>query len=477
MLFNSVAFLIFFVLVWITYWNLARTKLWLQNSFLLLASYVFYAWWDWRFLSLILLSSATDYFAGQAIHKSQTQNKRKAWLILSLLVNLGLLGFFKYFNFFVDSFADLLFTLGLSANIQTLNIILPVGISFYTFQTLSYTIDIYRRKIKPVDQPIPFFTFVAFFPQLVAGPIERASNLLPQFLRPRRFDYEKVVVGCRLILWGLFKKVVIADRLAILVDLVYGQPEAYSGFAVMLATLAFALQIYCDFSGYSDMAIGLARLLGFDLMKNFDAPYLARSLREFWQRWHISLSTWFRDYLYIPLGGNRNGKLWQIFNLMLTFLVSGLWHGANWTFLIWGAIHGLFMSVEALFRNINLALPTFIRWIMVFTIVTLAWVFFRAESLELATILLENMLQFEERGQQISGLAAELLVSWQDGLGLMLALLALMLIDYLSLKGGLNQVFCRLPGVLRWSLYYFLIAEIVFIRTFDNAPNFIYFQF
>jgi len=335
MLFNSIEFAIFFPIVFIVYWLVAK-KIVLRNFWLLLTSYVFYGWWDWRFLLLIAFSSLVDYLVGRRLGKATEERERKKLLLLSLGVNLGLLFYFKYTNFFIESFVDSFRLFGSKLELSTLEIILPVGISFYTFQTLSYTIDIYKKKLEPTKNALAFFAFVSFFPQLVAGPIERASHLLPQFYVRHKFNYAQVKSGCLLILLGLFKKMVIADRAAIYVNSIFNSTETQDGVTYFLASILFAFQIYCDFSGYSDIAIGLGRTMGFDLMKNFDSPYSSKSLTEFWRRWHISLSTWFRDYVYIPLGGSKNGKFRTYFNLFLVFLISGFWHGAALTFIIWG---------------------------------------------------------------------------------------------------------------------------------------------
>ena len=321
------------------YWILGRSKhqLRLQNTLLVLASYVFYGWWDWRFLSLIALSTIVDFFAGKAIARSASKSRAKLFLAFSLITNLGLLAYFKYANFFIESWIEAWAGVGVEMHASSLNIILPVGISFYTFQTLSYSIDVYKRKMEPTKDIIAFFSFISFFPQLVAGPIERATNLLPQFYKKRNFDYLNAVDGLKQILWGLFKKVVIADNCAIIVNDIFANYASYSGSTLILGAIFFAFQIYGDFSGYSDIAIGTARLFGFNLMQNFAFPYFSRDIAEFWRRWHISLSTWFRDYLYIPLGGNRVVKWRWYYNLFITFLVSGFWHGASWTFLAWGA--------------------------------------------------------------------------------------------------------------------------------------------
>ena len=342
MLFNSLEFFIFLPIVFILYWYIINKNLNLQNSLLLIASYVFYGWWDYRFLSLIALSTIVDYIVGLSIHNADTKANKKYWLILSMLFNLGLLGFFKYYNFFIDSWVDLISSFGYSIeNTWTLKVILPVGISFYTFQTMSYSIDIYREKLAPTKNFIAFAAFVSFFPQLVAGPIERASNLLPQILKKRKFDKDLAIKGIEQIVWGMFKKVVIADSIAPIVNDIFNNYDSFSGGTLITGAIFFAVQIYCDFSGYSDIAIGTAKLFGFNLMTNFNFPYFSRSIAEFWRKWHISLSTWFRDYLYIPLGGSKVGKVKGVRNVFAIFLVSGFWHGANWTFIAWGGIHAL----------------------------------------------------------------------------------------------------------------------------------------
>lgn len=408
MLFNSIEFLIFLPIVFILYWFVFNKNLRVQNSVVLLSSYFFYGWWDYRFLSLIFLSTVIDYFIGLKIPKQSSDKKQKLLLWCSVLFNLSVLGFFKYYNFFVDSWVDLFYSIGYEIkSIWTLNIILPVGISFYTFQTMSYTIDIYRKKLEPTKDFIAFASFVSFFPQLVAGPIERASNLLPQILNKREFEYEQGVQGLRLILWGMFKKVVIADSLAPMVDNIFGNYQDLGGGTLWLGAIYFAFQIYCDFSGYSDIAIGTAKLFGFELMSNFKFPYFSRNIGEFWRRWHISLSTWFRDYLYIPLGGSQEGKWESIRNIFIIFIVSGFWHGANWTFIFWGLFHSILFLPSFIFKTNrkyttsiiaeNTLLPSakeFIQVITTFTLVTIGWVFFRSETITDAFSYL-NLMFFE----------------------------------------------------------------------------------
>ncbi|WP_347174030.1 MBOAT family O-acyltransferase [Polaribacter uvawellassae] len=402
MLFNSFDFLFFLPTIFVLYWFVFK-KIQNQNILLLIASYVFYGWWDWRFLILILVSTVVDYFIGLLLQKVENCKRRKHLLWISLVFNLGLLGFFKYFNFFIDNWVEAWSSVGVEMHKSSLNIILPVGISFYTFQTLSYSIDIYRNKLKPTKNFIAFASFVSFFPQLVAGPIERATNLLPQFYKKRTFNYELAVSGIKLILWGLFKKIVIADNCAIYVNEIFGTYEDQSSLTLILGAVYFAFQIYGDFSGYSDIAIGTARLFGFKLMRNFNYPYFSRDIAEFWRRWHISLSTWFRDYVYIPLGGSRGSKSMQIRNVFVIFLVSGFWHGANWTFVVWGGLNALFFLPLLLAKKNrnhvgdsaeNRVFPSvkeFFQIGITFCLTTFAWIFFRANSVTEAIDYLGNM--------------------------------------------------------------------------------------
>ena len=384
MLFNTVDFAVFLPIVLLLYWSVFKNSLRLQNIFIVLVSYFFYACWDWRFLGLIFLSSLVDYTIGLQFNKPLSQKYKKYLLGFSVLFNLGLLFTFKYFNFFIDTFTNVFSFFGTQMQPSSISIILPVGISFYTFQTLSYTIDLYKEKITPTKNIVAFFAFVSFFPQLVAGPIERASRLLPQFAKKRKFEYSKQVDGLRLILGGLFKKMVIADNCALLANQIFDSYPTQSGSTLFAGAVFFAFQIYGDFSGYSDIAIGSSRLLGFDLMKNFNFPYLSQNMSEFWKRWHISLSSWFRDYVYIPLGGSRvsNGRL--VLNIVIVFLVSGLWHGANLTFVFWGGIHALFVIpvivLHKKYKTHPRAPVALWRQLLnigaTFTMVALAWVFF-----------------------------------------------------------------------------------------------------
>ncbi len=406
MLFNSLEYFIFLPSVFFLYWFIIQKNLRVQNLLLIISSYVFYGWWDYRFLSLIFLSTVVDYFVGLKIYDSNNKKTKKSYLWVSILFNLSLLGFFKYFNFFIDSWIDLLSTVGYeSDSTWTLNVILPVGISFYTFQTMSYSLDIYHGKLKPTKDFVSFASFVSFFPQLVAGPIERASNLLPQILNNRVFKYEQGVQGLKLILYGMFKKVVIADSLAPYVDTIFENYTTFNGGVLLLGLIYFSFQIYCDFSGYSDIAIGTSKLFGFELMSNFKFPYFSRDIGEFWRRWHISLSTWFRDYLYIPLGGSKKGKWISIRNIFIIFMVSGFWHGANWTFIVWGLIHAM-LYIPLFLRGKNRQytstivaednwLPTFKELFQMgstFFFTMIAWVFFRSESILDGFLYLNRLL-------------------------------------------------------------------------------------
>lgn len=396
MSFNSIEFFVFLPLVFVLYWLVFHKKVGIQNLLVLFASYFFYSLWDWRFLFLILASTIVDYLVGLAIHRNDHDDtKRKFYLWISIIFNVSLLGFFKYYNFFADSFLEMFQLFGYSIkSTWTLRIILPVGISFYTFQTMSYALDIYYRRIEPTRNFLSFATFVAFFPQLVAGPIERASNLLSQITSSRKFKYDQIVEGIKLILWGLFKKMVIADGVAPIVDDVFNNYATYPGSTLILGVTLFSFQVYGDFSGYSDIAIGTAKLFGIELMSNFKFPHFSRNVAEYWQRWHVSLSTWFRHYIYIPLGGSRVSKLKAVRNIGIIFLVSGFWHGANWTFIFWGAFHAVafipvfLMGRNTIYKNSVVAENSFLpsvtelgQLILTFSIVTFSRIFFRSESL------------------------------------------------------------------------------------------------
>lgn len=477
MLFNSLEFFIFLPIVFAFYWLIGNKHIKQQNLLLVIASYVFYGWWDWRFLFLILFSSLVDYTIGLKLNSEDNPVKRKILLWISICVNLGFLGFFKYYNFFVDSLVDSFTFFGEKLSINTLNIILPVGISFYTFQTLSYTIDVYNKKLEPTKNFLAFTAFVSFFPQLVAGPIERATNLLPQFHKKRVFIYKNAVDGLRQTLWGLFKKVVIADNCAEYANLIFNNYEDYSGSTLLLGAFFFAFQIYGDFSGYSDIAIGISRLFGFDLKRNFAFPYFSRDIAEFWRRWHISLSTWFRDYLYIPLGGSKGGTKMKIRNTFIIFIVSGFWHGANWTFVVWGALNALyFLPLLLLDKNrVNTDLvaenkyfPTLrelSQMTVTFFITVIAWIFFRADNVTDAFIYTKNIFKIT-------------LFTKPEILPItILGLITLfMFIEWLGRTGeyAIQKVdFMKKP--IRWSFYFFLII-LIFSFT-GEQQEFIYFQF
>ncbi|MBO0330177.1 MBOAT family protein [Muricauda sp. CAU 1631] len=471
MLFNSTEFLILFVSVFILYWILRDYKH--QNVLLLVSSYIFYAWWDWRFLSLILISSIIDYSVGSKIYAARTNRVKRNWLLLSLISNLGLLSVFKYYNFFVDSFAELAKLFGWQPNDLTLNIILPVGISFYTFQTLSYTIDIYRGQFKPTHNFISFCTYIALFPQLVAGPIERASNLLPQVERPRKFKKEWFNEGLVQITIGFIRKIVIADTLGVYVDTIYANTGIYNSTSIILATIFYAFQIYFDFSGYSDIAIGTAKLLGFKFNQNFNLPYFSSSLTEFWRKWHMSLSYWLRDYLYISLGGNRKGIKITYRNLMLTMLLGGLWHGSSWNFVIWGGIHGTVLCVEKFLNSKSLF--TSIRKIKLlgfsftFLVVLFAWVFFRAQTFDSAITAIKQILTFSFGPPYIGNISVMV--------NSILVLAIGLLIDfYLKYKDIPLEEVGR--NYTPYKLSFIISILVIFICLFySTSQNFIYFQF
>lgn len=481
MLFNSLEFAVFLPLVFILYWFVVHQHLKLQNILLLGASYLFYGWWDWRFLSLIAFSSFIDYWVGIKLATTTHHKQRKLLLFISILVNLGFLMFFKYYNFFLDSFIDAFTFFGHPIQAHRLHIILPVGISFYTFQTLSYSIDVYRKKLTPTRDIIAFFSFVSFFPQLVAGPIERASNLLPQFYQRRKFHYRESIDGLRQILWGLFKKVVIADNCASYANDIFANYADYPSSTLILGAIFFAFQIYGDFSGYSDIAIGTSHLFGFRLMQNFAFPYFSRDIAEFWRRWHISLSTWFRDYVYIPLGGSRGGTGVKIRNTLIIFIVSGFWHGANWTFIAWGTLNACYF-LPLLLRNKNRKylgtisnhrlLPGFREILQIgitFTLTTIAWIFFRAENISHAFHYIIHIVKAPEfiSAQSIT------YVSNKRNVFLLLLILA----EWLQRDKphALDFETTKIPTVVRWAIYYLLITAIL---MFSGTPqNFIYFQF
>jgi len=483
MLFNSIDFAIFLPIVFVVYWFVTSKNLKLQNFFIVAASYLFYGWWDWRFLSLIFFSTMVDYLVGLGLLKEENQIKRKILLLISVFVNLGFLGFFKYYNFFLENFIKVFSFFGTEIKANSLHIILPVGISFYTFQTMSYSIDVYKRKMEPTKDFIAFAAFVSFFPQLVAGPIERATNLLPQFYKKRAFDYSKAVQGMRQILWGLFKKIVIADNCAVYANLIFNQSASYSGSTLVLGALFFTFQIYGDFSGYSDIAIGTSRLFGFELMKNFNFPYFSRDIAEFWRRWHISLSTWFRDYLYIPLGGNRGGTLIKVRNTFIIFIVSGFWHGANWTFIVWGMLNALYflpllltnknrknMEIVAkgkLLPGIKDLLFIFLTFIQVL----FGWIFFRANNISHAISYISKILS-------PSLFTIPKFAGMDKALPIIILVIIFILIEWFGREGecAISRIVQNWYRPIRWSLYSFIIFLIGMFMPSVESP-FIYFQF
>jgi alginate O-acetyltransferase complex protein AlgI len=478
MLFNSLNFAIFLPIVFILYWFVANKSTKHQNILLLVASYFFYASWDWRFLFLLVFSTLLDYYTGLRISATRKPSARRFWFWLSICVNLGFLGVFKYYNFFVLSFSDAVSHLGWHINPWTLSVILPVGISFYTFHGLSYVIDIYNDRIPAERNFITYSVFVSFFPLLVAGPIERATHLLPQIRQKRVFEYSKAADGMRQILWGLFKKIVIADQCATYVNMIFDNPAAYSGSTLVLGAVFFAFQIYCDFSGYSDIALGTARLFGIDLLRNFAFPYFSRDIAEFWRRWHISLSTWFRDYLYVPLGGSKGGTPMRIRNIFIIFLVSGFWHGANWTFIAWGALNALYIMPSIIFKtnrnNLDIVaqgrylpgLKDVFSIILTFGLTVFAWIFFRSDSLAQAV-------------SYISGILSPSLFSLPAVLpsGLLVLLFAFMLIEWLGREQqyAIARLGLRTHRMVRWTLYYMIVIAVLYFA--GSEQEFIYFQF
>lgn len=476
MLFNSVDFAVFLPVVFVLYWFVTSRNLKLQNFLILSASYFFYGWWDWRFLALIIFSTIIDYFVGLRLHKEENQVKRKLLLFTSIGVNLGFLGFFKYYNFFLENFIAAFSFFGAEISAGSLNIILPVGISFYTFQTLSYTIDIYRKKIEPTRDLLAFGAFVGFFPQLVAGPIERAANLLPQFYSHRKFSYANAVNGMRQILWGLFKKVVIADNCAEFANTIFNNSSDYSGSTLVMGALFFTFQIYADFSGYSDIAIGTAKLFGFTLMRNFAFPYFSRDIAEFWRRWHISLSTWFRDYVYIPLGGSRGGTGMIVRNTFIIFVVSGFWHGANWTFIFWGALNAVYflplilskrnrVNLEIVAKNAYLPnIKELSSIVITFILTVFAWIFFRAENLAHAFSYLNGIMS-----------ASLFTIPELKPAFLIILIIGFMLVEWLGRENAFAIERLKFGTASRYSIYTILVL-LIYIYS-GKQQEFIYFQF
>jgi alginate O-acetyltransferase complex protein AlgI len=482
MLFNSVSFALFLPIVFFLYWFVAKREVRFQNIILLVSSYFFYACWDWRFLFLLIASTSLDYYTGLKIFDASTKENKRFWLWLSIAINFGFLGIFKYYNFFAASFVDALSALGLKADLESINVILPVGISFYTFHGLSYVIDLYKDKIKPERDIINYSVFVCFFPLLVAGPIERATHLLPQIIKKREFDYSQALDGLKQILWGLFKKMVIADNCATYVNLIFKDASDYSGSTLVLGAFFFSFQIYCDFSGYSDIALGTARLFGIELLRNFAFPYFSRDIAEFWRRWHISLSSWFRDYLYIPLGGSRGGKWIAVRNMFIIFLVSGFWHGANWTFLAWGTLHAIyFMPLLLMNRNRNHIaivakgktfpnLKELFSMFITFGLTMFAWIFFRAESIANALSYSKGIFSYDLFNQPYFLGIKEAAIT----------LLFIVLLVFVEWKGreqeyAIKTIASKWWKPFQWGFYY-VIALLIFLFG-SKSQEFIYFQF
>ena len=473
MTFTTATFVVFLAIVFSLYWSLDRKR---QNLLLVTASLIFYGWWDWRFVFLMLLTAFIDFYAAIRIDRTQQPNVRRRWLVLSIISNLGILGFFKYANFFSSSVHSALQQVGWDVRLQTLDIILPVGISFYTFQALSYTIDVYRGQLTATRDPIQYLAFISFFPQLVAGPIERASHLLGQFARERQFDRAEAADGARQMLWGFFKKLVIADNLAIFVNATYSDPSA-SGWQLLWATYGFAFQIYCDFSGYTDIAIGCGRLFNFRLMRNFAYPYFSTSIPEFWRRWHISLSTWFRDYVYVPLGGNRSGLNTRVRNVLIVFVLSGLWHGANWTFIVWGALHGVLYCIYLFIFRVDgrerslqtppaLNMRNVLNMLLTFQLVCIAWVFFRSPDVQTAG--------------SIIGRIAHALVTSKPELpsygAAFIGVLFLVTVEWLGARHAHALEIAHWRRRYRYAVYYAVAIALVLFASLRYEP-FIYFQF
>lgn len=486
MLFNSIDFAIFLPIVFLIYWFLTNKNLILQNILLLVASYFFYACWDWRFLFLLIFSTLLDYYTGLKMQEAENQKRKRFWFWLSITVNLGFLGVFKYYNFFAESFAEAISHFGFKVNTYTLSVILPVGISFYTFHGLSYVIDIYKDRTKAEQNYIDYAVFVSFFPLLVAGPIERATHLLPQIKRKRTFDYPNAVAGLRQILWGLFKKIVIADNCAEYANQIFNNSANLSGSTLVMGAVFFTFQIYGDFSGYSDIALGTARLFGIELLRNFAFPYFSRDIAEFWRRWHISLSSWFRDYLYIPLGGSKGGNLMRIRNTLIIFIVSGFWHGANWTFIIWGVLNALFIMPSILIKTNRIHLETvargkllptikeFFQMAITFTMIVFTWIFFRSESLEhswkyVLGIFSKSLFSMPQRS---AFMEIELSPSKLFSL-----LILFILIEWLGREEqfAIAKLGLKWKPVFRWALY---VSIAIMILLFSGkSDEFIYFQF
>lgn len=475
MLFNSISFLLFLPIVFAIYWMVNKRSLELQNILLLVASYFFYACWDWRFLFLLIFSTALDYFTGLKMHDAKNQKLKTFWFWLSIGINLGFLGVFKYYNFFAESLAEALSKIGFHASFWTLEVILPVGISFYTFHGLSYVIDIYKNRIEPERNVVTYSLFVSYFPLLVAGPIERATHLLPQIKKQRIFNYHLAVQGVKQIIWGLFKKVVVADNCAFFVNQIFENSSSHSATELWIGMFLFSFQIYGDFSGYSDIALGTSKLFGIDLLRNFSFPYFSRDIADFWRRWHISLSSWFRDYVYIPLGGSKGSKAMQLRNVMAIFLLSGFWHGANWTFIFWGLLHAL-LFIPLLISNKNRAsisdtkynFKAYSKIALTFVLVSMAWIFFRANTISEAFQYVGGMFDFHSLSANYfyknSKYALLTLIC-------IVAILFLIFIEWRNVTKGNQEV-----KLSKWTVFV-LLFMLFCMGTYRNQMSFIYFQF
>lgn len=474
MLFNSTKFVIFFIVVFFSYWVLPHKFRWV---FLFATSYYFYMNWNPRYIVLILFITVVTYFAALMLEKENRTSKRKLILLTVCISCLGILFLFKYFNFFSNIVVVLMNRLPLNIQTFNLDLILPVGISFYTLQALSYVIDIYKKKINAERNFGIYATFISFFPQLVAGPIERTSNLLPQIRSEKNFDYNEVSYGLKLMAWGYFKKLVIADNMAVYVDTVWNSIEMYKGFDLVIVSVFFTIQVYCDFSGYSDIAVGTAKMLGIHLMNNFKCPYFATSIKDFWNRWHISLSSWLKDYVYIPLGGNMCPRLRHYTNILITFLVSGLWHGANWTFVIWGGIHGLARVMESMFsRKFHISrIPKTVNILVVFVFCDLTWIFFRAETLSDTFYVLTNM--FSGITEPSSYFTCSLGFSAMDYMKIVIGIILLIIYDFFSKKIDVIKCLHDCKTIYRWSVYVAIIIMIILFAPVSSETAFLYFQF
>ncbi len=478
MLFNSLSFLFFLPIVFTIYWMVNKKGLQLQNSLLLLASYYFYACWNWKFLFLLLFSTGLDYYTGIQMFESKSKTIKKTWFWISICINLGFLTVFKYYNFFVSSFSEALSSFGFHVDFAILKVILPIGISFYTFHGLSYVIDIYKNRIEPERNVVTYSLFVSYFPLLVAGPIERATHLLPQIKKRRAFNYNQAKDGLYQIVWGLFKKVVIADSCALYANEIFDHYDKMNSLTLVLGAIYFTFQIYGDFSGYSDIALGTSKLFGIDLLRNFNFPYFSRDIAEFWRRWHISLSSWFRDYLYVPLGGSRGGMRMKIRNTFIIFIVSGFWHGANWTFIFWGALNAIYFlpllitnnnrnNIDIVAKGKYLPSATdFFKIIFTFSLTTFAWIFFRSKTITLAFHYIKRIFSFNFEGK-VQYLSIE-----RYSVELLLLVFGFIIVEWFSREKE-HPFFGKLTQVK----LLFVVCLILILGVFSKASNFIYFQF